>query len=122
MDILEHHGVASTLLSGTVIDQAGCSHILTGMPHGLVDGELVWGLPSQAPAQQDLAEFRANTRIQTSQLPAASWGRLESQPALHEEARRSYHLGVQFSSWGCIANRGDMHAGREPVEADHRLT
>ena len=98
MDILEHHGVASTLLSGTVIDQAGCSHILTGMPHGLVDRELVFGLPPWASAQQDLSKFRAHTAIKTCQFPAASRWWLEGQPALHEETTMLDHPGVQFST------------------------
>jgi hypothetical protein len=49
--VLEDHGAASTVLFGTVIDEAGCSEVLAGVPHGFVDGELVCGLPSQTPAQ-----------------------------------------------------------------------
>jgi hypothetical protein len=53
--LLERHGAASAVLLRAVIDQARCSHVFTGVPHCLVDGELVFGLPSQALAQQDLA-------------------------------------------------------------------
>src|SRR5947209_17561260 len=120
--VLERHSAASTVLLRTVIDEARGSHVLAGVPHGLVDGELVFGLPPRAPAQQDLAELRAHTRIKSSQFPAASWWRLEGQPGLHEEAAPLDHPWVQFTAGRVVANRGDMHPGREPVGADHRLT
>src|SRR5437016_4088562 len=120
--VLERHSAASAVLLRTVIDEARGSHVLAGMPHGLVNGELVFGLPPRAPAQQDLAELRAHTRIETSQFAAASWWGLEGQPGLHEEAAPLDHPGVQFTAGRVVANRGDMHPGREPVGADHRLT
>src|SRR6266566_3136173 len=52
---LEHYSAANAVLPSTMKDQARCRHVLTGMPHRLVDGELVFGLPPQAPTQQDLA-------------------------------------------------------------------
>src|SRR5437016_7969789 len=115
--VLEHHSAASAVLLSTVIDEARGSHVLAGVPHGFVNGELVFGLPSWAPAQQDLAELRAHTRIETSKFAAASrWG-LEGQPGLHEEAAPLDHPGVQFTTGRVVANRGDMHPGREPVGA-----
>ena len=36
--VLELHAAARSLLLGTVIDEAGCSHVLASVPHGLVDG------------------------------------------------------------------------------------
>src|SRR3954447_10211733 len=96
--LLEHHGAANALLLGTVIDEAGCSQVLTGVPHGLVDSELLFGLPSPALAQQDLAELCANARIQTSKFPTAQWCGLEGQPGLPEEAALRDHPGIQFSA------------------------
>src|SRR5260221_5857215 len=60
--------------------------------------------------------------METSQFTEASGGVLEGQPGLHEEAALLDHLGVQFSARRAVANRRDMHPGREPVTADHRLT
>src|SRR5437660_1599742 len=36
--VLEHYGAANAVLLSTVIDEAGCSHVLAGVPHGFVDG------------------------------------------------------------------------------------
>src|SRR5437870_745016 len=120
--VLEHHSTASAVLLSTVIDEARGSHVLACVPHGFVNGELVFGLPSRAPAQQDLAELRAHTRIKSSQFPAASRWRLEGQPGLHEEAAPLNHPWVQFAARRVVANRGDMHPAREPTGADHRST
>src|SRR2546430_17274187 len=84
--VLEHHSAASAVLLSTVIDEARGSHVLAGVPHGFVNGEPVFGLPSWAPTQQDLAELRAHPRIETGQFAPASRGGLEAQPGPFEEA------------------------------------
>ena len=40
---LERYGVAKLFLQGTVIDEAGRSHVFAGVAHGFVDGDLVMG-------------------------------------------------------------------------------